>query len=91
MERKSVWIEDSCIACMCCVQALPSVFGYPDDVDRAVIVAAARVDGVTDHNQDSRTALSDAAMAELDAIEEAAAGCPVEVIKIAEAVAAAAR
>jgi ferredoxin len=88
MERKTVWVEDTCICCMACVHALPSVFAYPDDVTRAVIIGTNRVDGVTDHNEASRAALTDAAMAEFAAIEEAAAGCPVEVIKIADAVAA---
>jgi ferredoxin len=78
-----------CICCMACVQALPSVFAFPDDVDRAVIVGASRVDGATDHNEASRAALSDAAMADFASIEEAAAGCPVEVIRIAAAEAAA--
>lgn len=73
---------DACIACGACQNALPAVFGTGDGGD-AIILAAVRADGITSANIDERSPLNLDGFAHIDAIEEAAAGCPTESIRVA--------
>jgi hypothetical protein len=43
-----------------------------------------RTDGVTDDNERAKAPLTEGAIADLERIEEAAAGCTVEVIRLAD-------
>ncbi len=79
MTTPIVYIESGCICCQACVTTTPEVFLFPDD--KAVINGLARVDGITSPNADERAAL--VPDLDWDAIREAAAGCPVDIIKIA--------
>ena len=75
-----VWIEEGCIVCNACETTCPEVFNVTED--SCHIRAEVRVDGQQDTNLTSRSGLKDAIGSELaDQIEEAAEGCPVEVIK----------
>lgn len=74
-----VWVEDGCICCQACVGTLPEVFSFPDE--RAAIVAEVRVDAVTSYNDQERARLNAVGLEYQDEIREAAAGCPVDVIK----------
>lgn len=76
-----IWIEDSCISCQACVHAMPEVFALPED--KAVVLGAVRADGRSDDNLAARSELTAEARTWADAIREAAAGCPVEVIRVA--------
>jgi ferredoxin len=76
-----VWIEDGCICCQACVQVEARVFAFPDDVDRAIILGDVRLDGASDNNELARSVLNAVGTDLSDQIEEAAAGCPVEVIR----------
>lgn len=73
-----VWIAEGCLPCSACEASCPEVFAVPDD--EAVVVAAARSDGIGDHNRERQAELTTAASALWSSIEEAAQGCPVEVI-----------
>ncbi len=79
MTTPIVYIEPGCIYCQACVTTAPEVFLFPDD--KAVINGLVRVDGITSPNADERAAL--VPDLDWDAIREAAAGCPVDIIKIA--------
>jgi ferredoxin len=79
MTTPTVYIEPGCICCQACVTTMPDVFLFPDD--QAVISGLVRVDGITSPNADERAAL--VPNLDWDAIREAAAGCPVDIIKIA--------
>ncbi|MFW5846372.1 MAG: ferredoxin [Planctomycetota bacterium] len=84
MAIKSVWIEEGCIVCNACETACPEVFKVTED--NCVILPDVREDGLEDENETARSPLKDNFGEELeDAIEEAAEGCPVEVIKFEEA------
>lgn len=76
-------IESGCICCQCCVIECPEVFAFPDDQDHAVVLGQVRADGVTSDNQNEGSPLIilDAELGER--IREAAAGCPVEVFRLA--------
>jgi ferredoxin len=79
-----VWIEEGCIVCNACETTCPEVFNVTED--SCTIRAEVRVDGQQDPNLTARSALKDSIGAELaDQIEEAAEGCPVEVIKFEKA------
>ena len=80
MAVTKVWIEEGCIVCNACETACPEVFLVTED--SCVIRAEVREDGQEDENQSAQSGLSGDFGEELaDAIEEAAEGCPVEVIK----------
>jgi ferredoxin len=75
-----VWIEAGCIACHACTQAAPEVFQL--ESDRAEVLAAVRCDSATCHNEDKRSPLNSHGIELLESIKEAAAGCPVDVIRL---------
>ncbi|MBA3684287.1 MAG: ferredoxin [Planctomycetes bacterium] len=74
-----VWIDVDCICCQACVNALPEVFALPDD--RAMVVGAVRMDGLTSANDTEFSALNGNGVALSEQIREAASGCPVDIIK----------
>ncbi len=74
-----VWIEEGCIACGACPLTCPTVFAIPDD--DAEILGAARMDGITSPNRSERCQLNALCGARTAEIEEAAEGCPVDVIR----------
>jgi ferredoxin len=74
-----VWIEEGCIACGYCPIACPEIFDIPNE--DAEIRGSARMDGITSPNRIERSRLNEAGLACTDGIEEAVAGCPVEVIQ----------
>jgi ferredoxin len=79
-----VWIEEGCIVCNACETTCPEVFNVTED--SCNIRAEVRADGKQDTNLAAKSALKDAIGSELaDQIEEAAEGCPVEVIKFEKA------
>ena len=80
MAVTKVWIEEGCIVCNACETACPEVFLVTEDT--CVIRAEVREDGQETENRDEKAPLKAESGEELaDAIEEAAEGCPVEVIK----------
>ena len=80
MGIKRVWIEDGCIVCNACETTCPEVFNVTED--SCNIRAEVRVDGQQSTNLTERTDLKPEICGDLaDQIEEAAEGCPVEVIK----------
>jgi len=74
-----VWIDEGCIACGMCSSICPLVFDIPDD--EAVIRAVVRSDGMTSPNRQERSLLSNLGSGDSAVIIEAAARCPVEIIK----------
>ncbi|MBA2479736.1 MAG: hypothetical protein H0V44_03660 [Planctomycetes bacterium] len=80
-----VWIEEGCICCNACVNTEAAVFSIPDGMDSAAIRGEVRKDGVTDRNTAAGSDLNTAGIAWSDAIEEAAAGCPIEIIRFTTA------
>ncbi len=84
MSVTRVWIEEGCIVCNACETTCPEVFNVTED--SCHIRSEVRVDGKQDTNLEARNPLKDAIGSELaDQIEEAAEGCPVEVIKFEKA------
>ena len=80
MAVTTVWIEEGCIVCNACETTCPEVFKVTEE--SCVILGEVREDGATDENENSKSLLSGDNGEELeDQIEEAAEGCPVEVIK----------
>jgi ferredoxin len=80
MAITKVWIEEGCIVCNACEAECPDVFLVTDTT--CVIKADVRVDGLETENRDEQALLKDDLQSSLEAaIEAAAAGCPVEVIK----------
>jgi ferredoxin len=80
MAVTKVWIEEGCIVCNACETACPEVFLVTEET--CVIRAEVRTDGQEDENREAGSTLSGDFGEELeDQIEEAAEGCPVEVIK----------
>ena len=80
MAIKRVWIEEGCIVCNACETTCPEVFNVTED--SCYIRAEVREDGKQDTNLAARSGLTGTFGADLaDQIEEAAEGCPVEVIK----------
>jgi ferredoxin len=80
MAIKRVWIEEGCIVCNACETTCPEVFNVTED--SCHIRAEARVDGKQDTNLEARSELQPQICEDMaDQIEEAAEGCPVEVIK----------
>lgn len=80
MAITKVWIEEGCIVCNACETTCPEVFHVTEDT--CVILPDVREDGQETENREEMSALKEEFREELaDAIEEAAEGCPVEVIK----------
>ena len=76
-----VWIDDGCIACNMCVTSCPTVFTLPEA--DALVRGEVREDGCTDGNRERRSPLlAQVAEAEAEALEEAAVGCPMDIIRI---------
>jgi ferredoxin len=84
MAIKSVWIEEGCIVCNACEASCPDVFRVGDS--SSLIKAGVRQDGKESENRDEKSPLKIELQASLEAgIEEAASGCPVEVIQFEKA------
>lgn len=80
MAITKVWIEEGCIVCNACETTAPEVFSVTEETCK--IRAEVRVDGQLSPNLDEKSPLSGTIGADLaDQIQEAAEGCPVEVIK----------
>jgi ferredoxin len=80
MAIKRVWIEEGCIVCNACETTCPEVFNVTED--SCHIRAESRLDGQQNTNLTDRSELKPELIESLaDQIEEAAEGCPVEVIK----------
>ena len=80
MAITKVWIEEGCIVCNACEAECPDVFLVTDTT--CVIKPDVREDGIETENREEMSALKDEFQTSLEAaIEAAAAGCPVEVIK----------
>lgn len=78
-----VWIDETCIYCDACAGMVPEVFALAGD--RAQILAEVRVDGLTSPNDRERSPLNAVGLEYQQEIREAAAGCPVDAIRIAAA------
>lgn len=74
-----VWIESGCIGCYACENAAPDVFQLT--AGNAEIVGAVRVDQQTSTNEQEQALLNAVGLEYQDAIREAAAGCPMEIIR----------
>ena len=75
-----VWIEEGCIVCNACETTCPEVFNVTED--SCHIRAEVRADGQVNTNLSEKSLLAGTIGTDLaDQIEEAAEGCPVEVIK----------
>ncbi len=75
-----VWIEEGCIVCNACETTCPEVFHVTEDT--CTILPDVREDGKETENREEMSPLKAGVGEELaDQIEEAAEGCPVEVIK----------
>ncbi len=84
MAITKVWIEEGCIVCNACETTCPEVFAVTEDT--CLIRAEVRTDGVFDANLASQSPLAGSFGRDLaDQIQEAAEGCPVEVIKFVKA------
>ena len=80
MAITKVWIEEGCIVCNACEAECPDVFLVTDTT--CVIKPDVREDGLETENREEMSALKEELQTSLEAaIEAAAAGCPVEVIK----------
>ena len=80
MAIKRVWIEEGCIVCNACETTCPEVFNVTED--SCHIRSEVRTDGKQSTNLAERADLGGTIGTDLaDQIEEAAEGCPVEVIK----------
>jgi ferredoxin len=80
MAITKVWIEEGCIVCNACEAECPDVFFVTDTT--CVIKPDVRVDGLETENREEMSELKEEFQTSLEAaIEAAAAGCPVEVIK----------
>ena len=79
MAVAKVWIEGECTICNACESACPEVFHVTDET--CFIKGSTRQDGLDDENLEAQSPLL-AEFTDLDdEIEEAAEGCPVEIIK----------
>ncbi len=75
-----VWIEEGCIVCNACETTCPDVFEVTEDA--CFIRGSVRTDGASSENLNEKSPLTGSVGEDLaDQIEEAAEGCPVEVIK----------
>jgi len=78
MPEVVVWIDDGCIVCDACEEEYPEVFKVTDDT--CYITAESRTDGGFDTNEGAKSVLIDGL--DLEAIQDAAGGCPVDVIMV---------
>ncbi|MCS5526916.1 MAG: flavodoxin domain-containing protein, partial [Candidatus Poseidoniales archaeon] len=78
MSEVVVWIADGCIVCDACEEEYPEVFKVTDDT--CYITAESRTDGGFDTNEGTKSVLKDGL--DLEAIQDAAGGCPVDVIMV---------
>ncbi|MHC5067773.1 MAG: ferredoxin [Planctomycetota bacterium] len=79
MAVTKVWIEEGCIVCNACETTCPEVFHVTEET--CTILPDVREDGVESENREEKNPLKTEFGDELaDQIEEAAEGCPVEVI-----------
>lgn len=84
MAITKVWIEEGCIVCNACENECGDVFKVTDST--CVILPDVRVDGLETENRDELSELKAEYQTSLEAaIEAAASGCPVEVIKFEKA------
>ena len=80
MAITKVWIEEGCIVCNACEAECPDVFHVTDT--SCNVNGSVREDGLDTENVNEMSPLSGSYGTDLEAaIEAAAAGCPVEVIK----------
>lgn len=80
MAITKVWIEEGCIVCNACETTAPEVFSVTEETCK--IRAEVRIDGGFTPNLEEKSPLKPEIGVELaDQIQEAAEGCPVEVIK----------
>ena len=82
MERWTmrVWIDEGCIACRACEYECPDVFQVIGAT--STIRGAARPDGLQDENRGRCELDAEVVARSGERIANAAAGCPVEVIRI---------
>ena len=78
MSEVVVWIADGCITCDACEEEYPEVFKVTDDT--CYITADSRTDGGFDTNEGAKSTLK--SDLDLEAIQDAAGGCPVDVIMV---------
>ncbi len=76
----TVWIEEGCIVCNACDAECPDVFIVGDAT--SMIRGEVREDGQENTNLDARSPIKAEFLGLEDSIRAAAAGCPVEVIKV---------
>ena len=77
-----VWIDEGCINCGACPMTAPTVFFIADDVAEAYVMGSARVDECAGPNRIERSSLRPTiSAADSECIEEAANGCPADVIR----------
>ena len=87
MAIKSVWIEEGCIMCNACDAECPDVFLVTDST--CVIRGDIRVDGKESENRSEKSPLKAEFQTSMESgIKAAADGCPVEVIKYDDLMAA---
>lgn len=80
MAITTVWIDEGCIVCNACETTCPEVFKVTEE--SCFILGEVREDGKDDENRDAKSGIKSDLLEDLeDQIEEAAEGCPVEVIK----------
>lgn len=78
-----VWVEDGCTVCNECEEAAPEIFFVTDTT--SIVKGTAREDGVEGRNEDEQSLLKAELREEWEeGIREAAAVCPVEIIKFEE-------
>ena len=75
----TVWIESGCICCHACENTLSAVFTLAEG--QAEIRADFRIDGMTSTNAHERASLNAVGLEYQESIREAAAGCPIEIIR----------
>ncbi len=78
---RTVWIEVHCIGCQACANGYPAIFSQP--AGRAEILGCVRVDGRTSDNEAEQAELNEQGQLRAQEILEAAAGCPVEAVRVA--------
>lgn len=79
-ELRAVWIHGDCICCSACSNSHPGIFILPDE--RAQVLGAVRSDGRTSDNEAEQAELNALGRALAEDIREAAAGCPVDAIRL---------
>jgi ferredoxin len=82
MSTMRIWIEAGCIQCFWCQNLCPQVFGVSPD--GSIVLADARVDGMSDENRVQRSPIKAGLLSEEEAtfMPFLAGGCPSQVIKV---------